>query len=560
MPRIPLAVRRRAVRRAARSVLAPAGVLAVALALGACSQAQTTSHKSSAEVAGKEVTTIPIGDQKVREGGTLTMGLSADPDALDPTTSSSLYTRYVMETMCQKLYDTDAEGKIVPMLATALPRLSDGGKVATIPVKEGVKFADGTPFDAAAVVTTLTRDLDKDDSARASELGTLKTIRATDKSTVRLTFTTPFAPLAASLADRAGMIMSPAALAKEGDHFADHPVCVGPFKFVNRVPATSITVEKDPNYYDAKDVHLDKIVYKIITDSSIRAANLKSGDVDVADSLAPADIDGLRKEPGLTVMQSPSYGYQGIQVNIANQHGVGTPAVQLRTPLAQKPEVRQALSMAINRDQLVQSVFQGYYDPACSPIAPSSEFATDASNACPTYDPAKAKQMLQDAGVKVPLKIRMQTTNTPASLQLAQALQAQVKQAGFDLQIDPVEYTTLLDNDDAGKFETIQLGWSGRVDPNGNTFNFLTTGAGNNYSSYSNKDVDRLLAAASATTDTKKRADLYGRAIAQVQKDNPIIYLYRQRNLTGVSKKVAGVSVFPDGVVRISGAAFLDQG
>jgi len=534
--------------------------LALALTMSACSQTQTTSHKSSADVAGKEVTTIPIGDQKIRDGGTLTMGLSADPDALDPTTSSSLYTRYVMETMCQKLYDTDAQGAIVPMLATALPTLSDGGKVASFAIKQGVKFADGTPLDAAAVVTTLKRDLTKSDSARASELGSLQKIQASGKYQVTLTFKTPFAPLAASLADRAGMIMSPAALAKEGDHFADHPVCVGPFKFVNRVPATSITVEKDPNYYDAKDVHLDKIVYKIITDSSIRAANLKSGDVQIADSIAPSDVDDLKADKDLTVMQVGSYGYQGIQVNIANQHGVGTPPAQIDTPLAKSAEVRQALSMAIDRDQLVQSVFQGYYDPACSPISPTSAYATGASKACPPYDPAKAKKMLEDAGVKLPLKIRMQTTNTPSSLQLAQAIQAQVKQAGFDLQIDPVEYTTLLDNDDSGKFETIQLGWSGRVDPNGNTFNFLTTGAGNNYSGYSNKRVDQLLTAASSTTDTAKRAQLYGQAIAQVQKDNPIIYLYRQRNLTGVSKKLAGVSVYPDGVVRISGAAFLAQG
>lgn len=548
MPRTPIPGRR---------LLLPAAAVLLALAATGCSETQTTSHKSSDEVAGKSVTTLPIGDKKVKEGGTLTMGLSADPDGLDPTTSSSLYTRYVMETMCQKLYDIDADGQIVPMLATALPKLSDGGKTATFPVKEGVKFADGTPFDAAAVVTTLKRDMTKPDSARASELGTLTSIKATGKYEVTLGFKEPFSPLTASLADRAGMIMSPTALAKEGDHFADHPVCVGPFKFVDRVPATSITVEKDPNYYDADSIHLDKIVYKIMTDPSIRAANLKSGDVQIADSIDPSDVEDLRSQKDLTVMQVPSYGYQGIQVNIANQKGVGEPPVQIDTPLAKNPVVRQALSMSINREQLVQSVFQGYYDPACSPIAPGTDFATEASNACPAYDPAKAKKMLQDAGVKVPLTIHMQTSNTSGSLELAQALQAQVKEGGFDLKIDPVEYTTLLDNDSAGKYETIQLGWSGRVDPNGNTYNFLTTGAGNNYSSYSNKFVDTWLAQAAATTDTAKRAELYGKAVTQVQKDNPIIYLYRQRNITGVSDSIAGVSVFSDGVVRISGAAYV---
>ncbi|MFI5623030.1 ABC transporter substrate-binding protein [Nocardioides sp. NPDC051685] len=544
MPRIP-------------RLAAYAAVFALALSASACSEVQKTSTQSSDEVAGDVVTTIGIGDKEIKEGGTLTMGLSADPDALDPTTSSSLYTRYVMETVCQKLYDIDADGGIVPMLATALPELSEGGLVATFPVKEGVKFADGTPFDAAAVVTTLKRNLTKPDSSRASELGTLSTVEASGPYEVRLRFKEPFSPLTASLADRAGMIMSPTALKKMGDNFADHPTCVGPFKFVDRVPGTSITVEKDPGYYDAENVHLDKIVYRIMTDASIRAANLKSGDVQVADSLAPADMADLRKDSELSMMQVGSFGYQGVQINIGNQNGVGTPVAQIDTPIAKSKAVRQAFSMAVDREQLVQSVFHGYYDPTCSPIADSSAFATDASQACPEHDPAGAKKLLEEAGVTTPLKVTMQTSNTPSSLQFAQALQAQVKAAGFDLRIEPVEYTTLLDNNDRGAFEAMQLGWSGRVDPNGNTFNFLTTGAGQNTMGYSNAEVDKLLTDAASETDTAERADLYGKAIAQVHEDNPIVYLYRQRNLTGLSKQIAGVSVFSDGVVRISGAAYL---
>ncbi|MFJ2756010.1 ABC transporter substrate-binding protein [Nocardioides sp. NPDC087217] len=544
MPRIP-------------RLAAYAAVFALALSASACSEVQKTSTESSDKVAGDVVTTIGIGDKEIKEGGTLTMGLSADPDALDPTTSSSLYTRYVMETVCQKLYDIDADGGIVPMLATALPELSEGGLVATFPVKEGVKFADGTPFDAAAVVTTLKRNLTKPDSSRASELGTLSEVEASGPYEVRLRFKEPFSPLTASLADRAGMIMSPTALKELGDNFADHPTCVGPFKFVDRVPGTSITVEKDAGYYDAENVHLDKIVYRIMTDASIRAANLKSGDVQVADSLAPADMADLRKDSDLSMMQVGSFGYQGVQINIGNQNGVGTPVAQIDTPIAKSKDVRRAFSMAVDREQLVQSVFHGYYDPTCSPIADSSEFATDASQACPEHDPAGAKKLLEEAGVTTPLKVTMQTSNTPSSLQFAQALQAQVEAAGFDLRIEPVEYTTLLDNNDRGAFEAMQLGWSGRVDPNGNTFNFLTTGAGQNTMGYSNAEVDKLLTDAASETDTAERADLYGKAIAQVQEDNPIVYLYRQRNLTGLSKQIAGVSVFSDGVVRISGAAYL---
>lgn len=537
-----------------RGLALSAAALGAVLALTGCQQVQEAPSSSGGK---DERTTAAIGDKTIKEGGDLVMALSAEPDKLDPTTSSSLYTRYVMETMCQKLYDIDAKGEIVPMLATKLPTVSDDGLTVTFPVRTGAKFADGTALDAAAVVTTLKRDLEKPDSSRRSEMGPITGITAQGDDTVTITYSAPFAPITAALADRAGMIMSPEALAAKGDSFGESPVCVGPFKFDSRVPQTSISVVKDPLYYDAKNVHLDKITYRIITDASIRAANLRSGDVQVADSMSTQDIDSLEKDPKLTVLRIGSLGYQGLTVNIGNQKGVGTSPIQIDTPLAENAKVRQALSMAIDRKALVKSIFNGRYEPACSPISPSSPFASKLSDACPPYDPEKAKQLVKEAGVTTPLRIDVQVTNSPDTIRFAQALQAQVKEAGFDLAIKPVEYSTLLDVQARGRFEAILLGWSGRVDPHGNTFNFLSTGGGNNYSGYSNKKVDALLTDAGATTDTAERAKLYGQAVEQVQKDDPIIYLYRVRSHTALSNDVAGVSTYADGVVRLSGAAFV---
>jgi peptide/nickel transport system substrate-binding protein len=218
----------------------------------------------------------PLGQRTATRGGDLVMGLSAEPDKLDPTTSSSLYTRYVMNTICEKLYDIDAAGKLVPQLASALPTVSKDGLTVTIKVRSGITFADGAAFDAAAVRTTLQRDLTKKDSSRKSELGPITDIAAPDRNTVVVTYKTPFAPLAAALADRAGMIMSPQALEELGDNFGDRPTCVGPFRFTKRIPQTSISVQKDPRYYAAAQVHLDTITYRIMSDANIRAANLRS--------------------------------------------------------------------------------------------------------------------------------------------------------------------------------------------------------------------------------------------------------------------------------------------
>ena len=542
-------------RRHARAAALVGSIAIVAVAATGCQPIQALP----AAVTRADVMSAPIGNQKIKEGGALVMALSAEPDRLDPTTSSSLYTRYVMQTMCQKLYDIDDRGKIVPQLATALPQVSADGLAVTIPVRTGATFADGTPFNADAARLTIERGLTLKGSARKSELGPIASVQTLNDTTLRINYKKPFAPITAALADRAGMVLSPKAVADAGASFGDHPVCVGPFKFAGRVPQTSIKVERDPLYYDAKNVHLDTITYRIMTDSNIRAANLRSGAVQVADSVSPQDVDALSKEDGVGILQVGSLGYQGLTLNLGNTAGVGKPVGEINTPTAKDAKVRMALSMSVDRAALVNTVFNNWYEPACSPIAPSSPFASDLSKACPEFNPAKAKALLQEAGVQTPYPVELQVSNSPDALRYAQALQAAVADAGFALTIRPVEYSTLLDVQTRGSFAALQLGWSGRVDPHGNMFNFLATGAGNNYSGYSNPQVDKLLAEASSATDQAARAQLYGQVVKQVQADNPVIYLYRVRSLTAYSTKVAGIDTFADGVVHLSNAAFVTK-
>lgn len=533
----------------------PAIIAAIGLAVAGCTPIQPIPERSDRV----DVLEVPIGDRAIRTGGDLVMALSNEPDKLDPTTSTSLYTRYVMSSMCEKLYDLDAEGNVIPQLATALPTVSADGLTVTIPVRTGARFADGTEFNADAVRTTLERNLTLEGSARKSELGPVTDI-AVEGNSVRLSLEAPFAPLTSALADRAGMILSPAALADDTRAFADHPTCVGAFKFVKRVPQTSITLERDPAYYAADEVHLNTITYRIMSDANIRATNLRSGDVQVADSISPQDADALLRERGVAVLQTGSLGYQGLTVNIGNTNGTGQPAVQRTGPLAEDARVRQALSIAIDRPALVNSVFNNWYEPACSAIAPSSPFATDASNACPVYDPERAKALLAEAGYETPVKIELSVSNTPDALRYAQALQASVGAAGFALTINPVEYSTLLDMQIRGDYDLLQIGWSGRIDPHGNLSTFVVTGAGRNDGGYSNPRVDELLAAAAQAGSLEERAALYGEATTILQEDNPLIYTYRLRSITAHSTAVAGVRTLSDGVVRLDRAAFLDEG
>ncbi|OFE14314.1 ABC transporter substrate-binding protein [Humibacillus sp. DSM 29435] len=498
----------------------------------------------------------PAKADEVKQGGKLVMALSAEPDQLDPTLSRSLYSRYVFHAMCEKLYDVDADARIVPQLATALPTVTDGGKTVTIPVREGAKFSDGSIMDAAAVKATFERNLTLAGSGRKSELGPITSVEAPNASTVVVHYKEPFAPLTAALADRAGMVLNPKTTKALGNRFSTDPSCVGPFKLVKRVPQNSIELAKDPNYYDADKVHFDSISYRIITDANIRAANLRSGDVQVADSLSAQEVPNLRNEKSLTVLQSQSLGYQGVSFNVGNVDGVGTPAKKVNRASANEPKIREAFKYAIDRAGLVKVIFNDLASVACSPISPKSEFSSEAAQRCSPHDPAKAKQLLTEAGVKMPYEVTMITSNNPDSLRLAQALQSMVKEGGFDLKIQPVEYATLLDQQDRGDFELLQLGWSGRIDPDANITNFVGTGGSQNVSGYNNADLDAILTKARQGQDVAERRGLYAQAVEKVQADNPIIYIYRQFNLTGVANTVKGIQVFPDGVVRVAFGGF----
>jgi peptide/nickel transport system substrate-binding protein len=523
--------------------------LAAALTV-ACAPVQQAAGPGAAPAT--DVFGTPADPAAVQRGGTLTMALSAEPDMLDPTQSRSFYSRYVFHTICEKLYDLDQNTRIVPQLATALPTISPDGLTVTIPLREGVRFADGTAMDAQSVVTTFQRNLTMPGSGRRSELGPVTSVEAQGASTVVVHLSAPFAPLTSVLADRAGMIMSPAALQQLGDNFGSAPVCVGPFKFESRVAQNSIDVVRDPNYYDADRVFLDHITYRIITDGSIRAANLRSGDAQVADQLYTQDIPSLRTTQGIQVLDSNSLGYQGITFNVGNVSGLDNPPGDVGTPAANDPRVRRAFELAVDREGLVQTVFNGLYSVACSPISPDTVYTSEAAQACTPHDPAAARALLQEAGVQVPYPIKMITSNNPDSLRLAQALQALVADGGFDLQIVPTEYSALLDQQDRGDFEMLQLGWSGRIDPDNNITNYLSTGGGQNVAGYSDPALDALLTQARTTIDPAERVRLYGDVVTAIHAADPIVYLYRLRNFTGVTSAVSGVQVFPDGIPRVA--------
>jgi peptide/nickel transport system substrate-binding protein len=474
---------------------------------------------------------------------TLRIALRQDLDVLDPTLATTYVGRIVFAGLCDKLFDIDEKLHIVPQLATGYEWADN--RTLVIHLRQGVKFHNGEPLDAAAVKYSLERHLNLQGSFRKSEISSIDHIEVVDPSTVRIVLKTPSGAFIAQLTDRSGMIYPPKATEAAGKDFASHPVCSGPFKFVERVPQDHVTLERFADYWDAKAIHFDKVVYQVFVDSSVRLANLKAGTTDLVEFIAPTDAAAVKADPKLRLVISDALGYLSITNNLDN----GTRA---DTPYGKNPLVRQAFDAAIDRAALVEVVYSGMYAPSVQPVPQSSPFYDEALPA-PPRDLAKSKSLLKQAGVALPVKVELLTPNQPDQLQAAEVIQSMVAEAGFDLRIQAIEFASSLQASQRGDYELYLIGWSGRVDVDGNTYQFLHTGQGNNASHYSSPTVDKLLEEGRALTDQAKRRPVYAQVFQQVRQDLPLSYLYNARNIVAMTTKLQGFRPVPDGMVRLQG-------
>src|SRR6201985_1399405 len=253
---------------------------------------------------------------------TLRIGLAEDPDILDPTMARTYVGRIVFAAFCDKLFDIDEKLNIVPQLALS-DETSDDGKEVTIKLRPNVKFQDGEPFDAEAAKFSLERHLTMPGSFRKPELASLDHVEVVDPLTIKLVLKAPFSPLISQLTDRAGMMVSPKAVKEQGDKFGLHPVCAGPYKFVERVQQDRMVFEKFADYWNKDNVFIDKIIYQPIVDPTVRLANLKSGGLDLAERVLATDLKDVRADPKLVLSTTPELGYLGLTVNIAHHKTQG---------------------------------------------------------------------------------------------------------------------------------------------------------------------------------------------------------------------------------------------
>ncbi len=468
----------------------------------------------------------------------LRIGLNDDPDALDPTISRAYVGRLVFAAVCDKLFDVTPDLKIVPQLATGYEWAPDH-KSVVIKLRPGVKFHDGEPFNAEAVKFNIERHINTPGSFRKSEIGEITKVDVVNDLTVKLVLNEPLTPLIAALTDRAGMMVSPKAAKELGDKFGTKPVCAGPYRFVERVAQGKIVFEKFANYWDKANVHIDRIEFVPITDSTARLASLRSGDLQMIERVSPTDLAQLREDPRLKVIGVPELGFQVIRLNIANGPK-GKAFADVR--------VRQAIDLAIDRDTLVKTVFNNEYIPGNQFIAPTNPYYNK-NVPVKKRDVARAKQLLQAASFSFTLIVPPERDRQEAAL----IIQAMLAEAGVTMNIQTQENVTMLTAGRRGDFEAYFTFWSGRPDPDGNIYTHYTCKGAQNDSHWCNEQFDTLVTKARHVDAFAERKKLYDQATEIFAREVPSLQLWHRRVFTGFSGKVQGFTPHPDGIIRVKG-------
>jgi peptide/nickel transport system substrate-binding protein len=471
------------------------------------------------------------------------VGMIEDVDTLDPAQGRTLGGRHVFTALCDKLFDIDENVNIVGRLVTA-HEISPDGLTVTLKLRDGVVFHDDTPFNAEAVKFNLERALTIEESARKGDIRAIDKVDAVDPQTVKLTLKEPFAPLLAQLSDRAGMMVSPkAAGSMPPKEFGNQPVCSGPYRFVERVVQDRIVLERFDGYWNEDTAQFDRVEYRPVPDATVRLNNLLAGQLDLIDQVSTTDLPQLRSDPKFAVAEVTGLGHFHVAFNVGNGEAANN-------PYGQKPELRQAVAAAIDRNIINQVVFGGEYVIGNQTVPPTSQFY-DKSKPIPPRDLEKARALIQQAGGAPPLTVLV--NNSPSFVQAVQVLQALLGEAGITVNIQPAEASTAIGAASAGQFQSFLAFWSGRVDPDGNTFPYLGCSGSQNWGKYCNPAVDEVLNAASRTSDTAERASLYGKAADIWMQDNPYIFLFHQKWIFAHKAGLKGFRAIPDGLMRLDG-------
>jgi len=484
---------------------------------------------------GEEAESAGSAEYSAPEETVLIAAQGSEPDQLDPHMTSAYASFQVLENVYDTLVQPAEDLSMEPALAESW-EISDDNLTWTFTLRDGVRFHNGRELVADDVVYSFERIIAE--GMNGWRFGAVESVTAPDASTVVITLKQPSPNLLVSIGGFKGMAIVPREIVEDGT-IGTTPVGTGPFRFVSQSPDEGIVLEANPDYWRADEglPKLEGIRFIQIPDAGTKLTALRTGEVHWIDAVPPQDIASLEAESGITLGRVPGGDYHYFALN------------QNRAPF-DDVRVRQALAMAINREEIAEAAQFG--------AATANQTAIPASNEAwyldyAPYDAADidgARALLRQAGVSDLSVEFLVTSDFPETVTQAQVIAAQLAPLDVMVEITDVDFSTWLDMQGKGEFDAFMLSWIGNIDPDDFYYAQHHSGGGFNFQGYANADVDSLLDAARVETDQAARKDLYDQAAEMIVDDASYIYLYNPDNINAWRDDVVGYETRGDNAVR----------
>jgi peptide/nickel transport system substrate-binding protein len=476
-----------------------------------------------------------------RRGGTLTIGFEDSTKTLDPTYSVQFAERRVLYMMFNTLTAIDTDFSLRPELARSWQVENDGRRYV-FQLQDGVKFHDGTDFDAEAVRFNLERRLDEAVASpqRNQLLPVIQSVEVVGRLTIAINLKQQYPALLSDMADRAGLMVSPTAARKFGQDLGRNPVGTGPFTLRNWTQGASITLERFPDYWDREHSYLDRVVFRAVPNATIGLQRLMVGEVDYIDGLAPDTLRQLEGRDSIKVQQARVGRWYSLQW-------------QVDKPPFDNLKLRQAIATAVDRNRINQIVMDGRGTVANGPTPPGLWWSSP-DNVVYPYDPERAKALLEEGGIAQGTAITLTTQSDPFYRRLNQLVAEQLTAIGLRVTLSPVATTEFYARTVSRAINFVPTNWTQRADPDGLNYILFHSRGFANTTGYSNPEVDRLLDAARQTLDTDARRKLYAQVKDIVGHDLPYISLFYAAEFAAHNEKLHGFVWMPDNVPRFRNA------
>ncbi|UTR09169.1 glutathione ABC transporter substrate-binding protein [Evansella sp. LMS18] len=483
------------------------------------------------------------------EGGDLIIGMSADAQAMDPHGSNDVPSSNVQTNIYETLVTQTEDMELEPLLATEWEAVEDD--VWEFTLRDDVTFHDGSEFNAEVVKANIDRVLDEDVASQRAFLYTMvEEVVVVDDYTVQFHTEYPFAPLPSHLAHSGGGMISLEAIEADyeemenggqpGDYINENPIGTGFFKFESWATGDEVVLTKNEDYW-GEPAQVDSVTFKVLGEDQTRVGELISGGAHIIDPVSPSDLSMVEGEDGVSVYQQDSLSLSYIGFNVEKEP-------------YDDPRVRQAMSMAINKDEIIEAVLEGTGTPAIGPIGEQVFGFSEDVEALP-YDPERAQELLAEAGYEDGFETTIWTNDNREREQIAELVQAYLSVIGVDASIEVLEWGAYLDNTAAGEHDMFILGWvtvTGDADYGMYAlFHSDNHGAPGNRSFLANDELDEILDQAREETDEATREDLYEQAMEILVEDAPMLYLYHPSYNLGVRDEVQGFWKHPNGLHQL---------